>query len=297
MTLPRVSVCIPTIPGREALLKEAIASVQASTERNFEICINCDDSIPINENWSKVCRLASAPYIFKMDSDDLIEPDFLKKCCDFLDSCPGVSIVFTGYFYEVHAEYGWAKFEKIDRNYFKNGIVEGRKYHEDILCNRFYPLNHKSAGVFRAKIANLIGFFDHAEVDILFTTWLAEYGDIGYIPEPLYRYRAHGGEHEGMGLRPLRMLITSAKRCYGPEADILIRGTAIRYIADSFLHGRGLVTIKEVLRLEPRLKFSLFFWLSITVIFCLPEKTYLNLLDWYIETKWIKRLTNIFIRA
>lgn len=291
---PRVSVCIPTIPGRENLLAEAIASVEASTERNFEIIVSKDESGDIAANWSAVCRRANAPYILKLDDDDLIEPEFLEKCCDFLDANPDVVIVYTGFWYE---RQGMAPVEKIDRINFNDGIVEGKKYRDDILFNRAYYLNHKSSGVFRREAAEEIDYFDHADTDLIFTMMISDWGDIGYLPKPLYRYRVHDSQHEGTGLRPLRMLIKGARLCYGMEADILIRGAAIRYVADSFLHGKGLETIREVLRLEPCLRFSFFFWLSIAVIFCLPKETYLRLLDFYIASRWFKRLTNVFIRT
>jgi len=265
---PRVSVCIPT-HERPELLREAIESVRAGTEQAFEIIVSDDaDSEPtrrvveafndprirylrfsgngISANWSNAVRNAGAPYAFKLDDDDRIEPAFLKKTCDFLDAQPDVAIVFTGFsFHRPHQP----AVEIVDRAYFAGGIVEGLRYGGDILLNRAYPTNQKTAGVFRKKSAEEVGCFDRVTVDVMFTIALAATGNVGYIPEPLFQYHCRSDEHEGMGERPLQMLLESVRNLFEipavqskpewmgmREAAIrtLVKGAAVRYVANAF---------------------------------------------------------------
>ncbi|MBV9463964.1 MAG: glycosyltransferase family 2 protein, partial [Verrucomicrobiae bacterium] len=224
--LPRVSVCIPT-HRRPDYLRQAIASVRAGSEQNFEIVISDDagelesrrvaDSfqdariryLPFNgdgiaANWSNALKQARAPYAFKLDDDDEIEPAFLTRCCDFLDAHPAAAVVFTGFTY-LHPDK--APRAQIDSVYW-NGCdaVAGLDYARDILLNRAYPLNHKSAGVFRKAAAERAKFFDVVTVDVIFSAALAASGEVGYIPEALFRYHVRDAKHEGMEQRPLRML-------------------------------------------------------------------------------------------
>lgn len=331
---PRVSVCIPT-HDRPDFLKEAIQSVLAGTEQNFEIVVSDDASSEptrlavesfrdprirylkfgtggIAENWSNAVRNARAPYAFKLDDDDKIEPLFLAKCCDFLDKHPAVSVVFTGFTFH---RPGQPPVENIDRAYFGDGIVKGETYGRDILLNRAYPTNHKSAGVFRKKCAEVVRYFDMVTVDVMFTIALAATGDIGYIPEPLFQYMCRNPEHEGMGQRPLQMLFKSVRRLFEIPAvqsqhlwmamhesavRTVIKGASVRYIANAFFAqgwSAGWEMVRFILKTEPGLKRSPFFWASALFFSIFPGRLYRKLLDAYIESPCMKRVASRLMRA
>lgn len=330
---PRISVCIPT-HNRPGFLRQAVASVLASTENNFEIIISDDadsedtrevvrhladprirylkhDVSDIASNWSNAVRNARAEYVFKLDDDDTISPEFLEECCHYLDRHAEVAIVFTGFTWH---EVGGSAGQRIDTDYFKTSVVDGLTYAEDLLLNRAYPLNHKSAGVFRYAAAAAIGFFDIVKVDLLFTVAVAATGAVGYIPKPLFRYQIHGGLREGMGERPMTMLFEGFRNLFeipiiethpewmrvrSPARKTFVRGGAIRYVGDAFFrqgYRAGWRMAGSACQAEPSLKRSPFFWAAVLGLSVIPKSLYLRILNFYIKTSWPKRALSALLR-
>lgn len=331
--VPRISVCIPT-HDRPDYLRAAIASVLASSERRFEIVVSDDacstatkDAVasfrdarirylehPVAEiasNWSNALKNARACYAFKLDDDDEISPDFLRECCDFLDEHPEVVIVFTGFTWqEPHCKPG----QRIDTEYFKKEVVGGFEYGKDLLLNRAYPLNHKSAGVFRHDAAEMIGYFDAVRVDVLFTIAVAAVGAVGYIAKPLFRYNIHAGQREGMGERPMTMLFDGVRNLFtipvirskpewmqlkrGTEIGF-VRGSAIRYVGDAFFRQGwrgGWKLARVACRAEPSLKRSGFFWMAVLFLAVIPQHLYLRILNFYITNSLAKQVVGRLLR-
>lgn len=85
MTRPSVTVCIPTIPGRETLLGRAIASVEEQTCLPDEVIVMLDKkghgAAPTrNAAW----RAASTDVVAFLDDDDEFLPQHLEACVDTL---------------------------------------------------------------------------------------------------------------------------------------------------------------------------------------------------------------------
>jgi glycosyltransferase involved in cell wall biosynthesis len=112
----KVSVCIPTY-NRAHFLPEAIGSVQAQTESDWELIV-CDDgsrdgtaelmsgfddkriryirhesNIGKSNNMRSGYEAATGQYFVKFDDDDRLMPDFLAKMSQVLDQNPAVDLV------------------------------------------------------------------------------------------------------------------------------------------------------------------------------------------------------------
>jgi glycosyltransferase involved in cell wall biosynthesis len=116
--MPKVSVCIPTY-NRSQLLPQAIQSVLAQTEPDFELII-CDDgstddtalqmaqyndsrihyirhphNIGKSNNMRSGFEAATGNYFIKFDDDDRLTPDFLAQTTAILDRHPEIDFVGT----------------------------------------------------------------------------------------------------------------------------------------------------------------------------------------------------------
>jgi glycosyltransferase involved in cell wall biosynthesis len=116
--MPKVSVCIPTY-NRSQLLSQAIQSVLAQTEPDFELIV-CDDgsaddtalqmaqyndsrlhyirhphNIGKSNNMRSGFDAATGEYFIKFDDDDRLTPNFLAQTTAILDRHPEVDFVGT----------------------------------------------------------------------------------------------------------------------------------------------------------------------------------------------------------
>lgn len=99
---PLVTVAIPCY-GQAKFLSEAVASVRAQTERDYEIVVAAGDSASVAEakrlglRWlddggkglsharNVVFRATRGRYLLPLDADDLLEPTFLERLLPYLD--------------------------------------------------------------------------------------------------------------------------------------------------------------------------------------------------------------------
>lgn len=89
-----VSVIIPTIPERSALLQRAIASVMAQTRLPDEICIAV--AKPDEPAWStrdRALRMATSEAVAPLDDDDEFMPHHLEACGRAMDET-GADVLF-----------------------------------------------------------------------------------------------------------------------------------------------------------------------------------------------------------
>lgn len=114
--MPRVTVGIPFYNAESTLL-EAVRSVFAQTFRHWELVL-LDDGLtdrslelacsiddprvivrrsPHNrglaQSLNEIARVARAPYLARMDADDLMHPERLEQQVRFLDGHPGIPLV------------------------------------------------------------------------------------------------------------------------------------------------------------------------------------------------------------
>lgn len=204
---PKVTVLMTTYNG-ERYLKECIDSVLGQTFKDFEFLIidDCstdrskdiirsyrDDRICFRENEKNLSQVKSlniglsharGAYVARMDQDDVMMKDRLKKQVHFLDNRPDVSVVGT-----------WG--EAIDE--------EGRVFTKSRLVTRFeeiigsilfsgFILIHSSV-TFRKDVVIDVGRFNESlsfSEDFELWTRLSLKGHrIANIPEYLIRYRCH----------------------------------------------------------------------------------------------------------
>jgi glycosyltransferase involved in cell wall biosynthesis len=330
---PLVTVAIPT-RNRPELLAEAIRSVQANTLKHLEICVSDDGDKKlgaeyfrqfndprikyrahdrtgkVHDNWDSSCRLGSAPYVFKLDDDDTIEPEFLERTVAFLEARPEVSVVYTGY----TILFDKSDYQVVDRHFFgTRGMVSGFEYARAILLNENYPWNHKSAGVFRRKKAESIEWFRYAKMDVTFSIALALDSHIGYLPETLFNYNrkgAYGGTQvEGMKPSVYESILVDFNQLFAwpfvirNKELMAIQSLALSriqfavpllYLARS-VRSDPVSVVREkwqITRRNVKLKRTWLLWTLIIMVSLLPVSWLSWLLDWYARTGWVKKMLN-----
>ncbi len=222
---PIVSVLIPT-HDRPDFLRQAIDSVLANGFSDFEVVVSDDGPKKqgeavvgqyahprirycvspamgrIENSTNASLHAAASRYHFKLDDDDVILPGFLQACIAFLDAHPRVAVVYTGYC--LHDLATGSVRTVVDRSFFKTQSVDGWAYIAAVLVNEGgYPQNQKTAGVYRRQAAEEFGFYAGAPEDFAFSVALATRGDVGYLPDVLYEWRAHEGSSCGQDLFPM----------------------------------------------------------------------------------------------
>ncbi len=213
MRTPTVSICIPSY-NHGRFIKECIESVLGQTYADFELII-CDDyssdnsveviksftdsrirfyqngkNIGVVGNINKTQSLCIGKYITSIGSDDAMMPDNLKRKVKFLDTHPNVGFVHS----EIIKidEYGnvigghWAKHPDrdvvADRGEYLNRFV----LEQNIVC--------APSVLVRQECYERLGLYDERLIQTqdyeMWIRMLYQY-DIGYIAEPLLKYRWH----------------------------------------------------------------------------------------------------------
>lgn len=90
-----VSVCIPTIPGREHLLRRAIASVHAQTRQPDRILVQRDEHrLGAADARNRLLERVDTDLISWLDDDDFLKPHHLRACMRVLEDSPAVDLVY-----------------------------------------------------------------------------------------------------------------------------------------------------------------------------------------------------------
>jgi len=238
--MPRVSV-ITTLYNRETYVPEAIASVLAQTEPDWEMIIwddaSTDHSLRIARQAAGVdprIRLieaghqghalalrdafaeARAPYLAQLDSDDRLTPDALQKTCDHLDAHPEVGLVYSKY----RALSPTGKLgpvgKRCDIPYSPDRLlIDMMVFHLKVIRRDAYD-----------QAGGVTDEFPFAE-DYDLILRLSELTGIEQIPDVLYEYRVH---EESMSLTRSREQIESSKGAV--ESALERRGLADDYELD-----------------------------------------------------------------
>ncbi|QDL98568.1 glycosyltransferase [Rhodopseudomonas palustris] len=204
---PQVSVIMPVRDG-ERWLGEAICSIRNQTLTGLELLVIDDgstDATPAilaeaaagdprivvlkQQRDGLVAALnrglaaARAPLIARLDADDVALPDRLARQVDYMAAHPDV--VLLG---------GWATV--IDEHGRPNGrdMRPSPKNLQATLLKKS-PFIHPTV-TFRAEAARRVGGYHaafEAGEDYDFWLRLADIGEVAILPEPLIRYREHGG--------------------------------------------------------------------------------------------------------
>jgi hypothetical protein len=246
---PAVSILLPVRDGAEHLA-DAIASLEAQTLADFEVIAVDDgstDSTPaLLADWARrdarvrlvtqrpsgiVAALerarsaARAPYLARMDADDVSEPDRLAAQLALMEREPALVACGCGirYFPEDRVREGALRYQD-----WINAAVTP----EDIAREMFVecPLAHPTFFMRAREVAGVGGYGDRGwpeDYDLVLRLWAAG-GRMGKVAEPLLRWR-EGAER-----------LSRVDPRYGPEAFLACK---VEHLRRTLLRGRRGVVI------------------------------------------------------
>jgi len=203
-----VSVIIPSYNCGK-YIKEAIESVFSQTYKNFEIIVIDDDSTDdteysLKEYIGKITyfkqphrgaassrneglKRAKGDFIAFLDADDVWEKEKLEKQIKYLEEHPEAGMVYTDlYRIDMRTNRLLSRWSEVFP--VKEGFV-----FKDLIEKNFIQT---SSTLMKKEVIECIGFFDEtfkAYEDIDYWVRIAEKFKIGYIPEPLVKYRMFPG--------------------------------------------------------------------------------------------------------
>ena len=205
--MPKVSVVITTY-NRARFIAEAIKSVLTQSFRDFEIIVVDDGSkdntadivreFPVSyyyqENqgivgaYNRGIELAKGEYIDFLDSDDSFLPDALAKGVEVLNAHPEVGFSY-GRAYLVDED---GRIFGLKKNGRQSGVRQGSQEIGDLIYGNYIT---SSTVMLRSSCLNEIGTFDprfkSGSEDFELWTRLARKFAVGYIAEPLVKFRVH----------------------------------------------------------------------------------------------------------
>ena len=204
ISVPKVSVVMNAMNG-DPWIDECIQSVLAQTLQDFEFIIINDGST--DGTWQKInsyqdpriraftqtnigiaasanrgISLARAPYIARIDQDDVMLPTRLEKQLAFLDANPDVAFVCT--FAQLIYEF------ELSEDYYRAPISSNALRLRLVFEN---PVVQPSV-MMRTSLVTALGSYDespelYSAQDFELWTRLALNNSVGTIPEALTRYR------------------------------------------------------------------------------------------------------------
>ena len=210
MTSPMVSVVMP-VKDAAATISETLASIQAQTHQDFEVIVVDDFSTDstgelvlgvaqvdarfrylkgrtpgLVASLNQGVKAANAPFIARMDGDDIMLPSRLEKQLKLFESTPSLGVVSCGV--ESFGEEGIGEgFRLYDA--WLNGLVS----HESMFNARFIesPIAHPSAMIRRSVLDAVDGYRDMAWPED-YDLWLRLFEKgirFQKVPEVLLRWR------------------------------------------------------------------------------------------------------------
>lgn len=217
---PLVCICIPTY-NAAATVRETLASVLSQTYPNLivhisdnastddtlkEVATIVDPRIRIHPlahnigaegNFNRCIELAEGEYAAIFHADDIYEPDMLAKQVAFLQGSPDAAAVFTGatLIDDKGKEIGQIGLPKHIES--EKGLFDFRTMFKAVLKHSNFficPSAMVRTAVYQQEIKTWRGelFKSSADLDV----WLRILQNhlVGYLPEPLMRYRISEGQ-------------------------------------------------------------------------------------------------------
>ena len=237
MTL--VSVVVPVFNQQE-FIGEALHSIFGQSFRDFEIVVvddgSTDETPAILARYGKDIRVLRQPnrggaaalnagvraargeWIAWLSADDAWEPSKLEEQVNALGQSPDAGLVYTDYVYIDSAG------KILSREHFPCPVPRWRRL--IWLARRCY-INGSSTLIRKDAFAN-VGLYD--ESDRLTPDWdlflrIARKYNIVHVPEPLVRYRIHGGQtsaRRDLMERSSRRVFSRNARRLGPALGALV---------------------------------------------------------------------------
>jgi glycosyltransferase involved in cell wall biosynthesis len=270
---PRLSVVIPTYNGAR-YLRGAIASVLAQSARDLELLVldnaSTDDTpalvrefrdpalryhrnatnLGFRGNVELGRRLARGELVAFIGCDDLWEPDMARRALAFWDARPGLGFMHTA---TTQIDEDGTPFGRLTAPWSE--VTPGREAFVEV-----FRLGFCLSGMLmpRARLERL-GESDPAWGDMLDVWWflnLSLEGDVGYLPEPLVRFRIRRDSlvtcsaRDGTLFRQHLALVSQAFEW--PRARVMgltrHKRRALRYTAAEALKMLHLVTLEGTRR-------------------------------------------------
>jgi len=222
---PRVSIGLPVYNGenfvRDALDSilaqtyddfELIISDNASTDRTHDICTayasadrriryyRNEQNLGAAKNFNRVFELSSGEYFKWASHDDVIAPDYIRKCVDVLDEDPAVILC--------HPK---TKIVDQDGRFVENkdarSQVDSPKPHRrlrNLLCRGGFNIAYPVFGLMRREVLADTPLIDtYIASDLVLLVRLGLRGRFHEIPERLFSAREH--PQRSIRARPLHM--------------------------------------------------------------------------------------------
>lgn len=223
--MPRVSVLMPVYKPKVEYFAEALDSLFAQTEHDWECIIHnqpwdfdlkgalakylADPRVKfvqgtelrtIGENWNACVPYATSPYLAYLFYDDIWERDYLKTLCDVLDANPSVGFASANrtFFFMGEGSHD-AIYDEVTEYIQKNlkpGLHEGVPFLADWIQRGIRPnvIGEPSFVVMRASIYEKVGPFHSTMAQYLdaeyWTRCLAK-SDWYFDPRILGKFRVH----------------------------------------------------------------------------------------------------------
>ncbi len=218
---PKVSVGIPVYNGAK-FIGAAIESVLNQTFSDFELIVSDDESTDQTEdvvlsfkdsrirfvrnnkktkapgNFNNCLENSNGKYVCVFHADDIMFPTNLEKKVEILDKHLNVGMVHSNFVQTDHngnsIRGNWAADYWSHEN-TKDAIFDGSKHFEELVSGGDFVC--ASAVVARHQCFENVGGFDlsllHA-CDLEMWLRLSLFYDVGYLGEPLVKYRWHEGQ-------------------------------------------------------------------------------------------------------
>jgi glycosyltransferase involved in cell wall biosynthesis len=212
-----VSVCVPTFNGA-AYVGEAIRSVLEQTFEDFELIVIDDGSsdgtpdavaafadrrmrlvrndgrLGLVGNWNRCLDLAQGRHVTVFHQDDLMARDNLRAKVRFLDRHSSVGLVHSNVV-RIDARGGvLAEYWSFPPTAGDEGCLDGREFFRRAIAGANIVCA-SSVMMRRATFEQLGGFDSRLPFTADWEMWLriGLFYDVGYLTQPLIRYRFHDG--------------------------------------------------------------------------------------------------------
>lgn len=240
MATPKVSVCIPTYEPDSGLLHEAIRSVLAQTETNWELLVHDDcskadvrgmidvflsdprvkfirspDRLGIGRNWNTTAKATQAPVVAYLFQDDVWHPRYLSRALEAMMKHPSVGLVALQHGYDIRINDEttdlYRKLFGERKLVFKRGFAEGTPFLHDWLRKCLHPniVGEPDFVVVTRETLERAGWWDERMVqclDLEGWTRMLQHTDIAFVEEESGSFRVHDAatsarnQREGRGL-------------------------------------------------------------------------------------------------
>lgn len=238
MATPNVSVCLPTYEPDSTLLHEAVHSVLAQTEADWELLMHDDCSaadvhgtmevflsdprvrfvrttqhLGIGGNWNAAARMGSAPVIAYLFQDDRWHPRYLARALEAMERHPTAGIVALQHRYDIatHDETSdaYRALEALRADAFRKGFSDGTTFLRAWLRKGLHPnvVGEPDFIVIKRDVLERAGWWDESMRQCLDIDGIARMlllTDIAFVTDESGTFRVHSNAASAQNYRDRR---------------------------------------------------------------------------------------------